>query len=287
LLDAFARPGTYARLRPLAESGALLATIPELRPLVGCTQPKEHYYDVFEHTLHTVAYAEQAAVEDGPAPLFPPHLDRAAYFAERIGTRSRLELLKWAALFHDIAKPQTRSVQANGRIRFFGHSELGAEISEGVLDRLGFGAEERAHVAAMVLHHLRPGQMGETWPPTERAVHRFFRELGDAGIDTLILNLADHCAARGPRMRQGEWQAHVARIRALIAFEYPAEPRRAPVRLITGEDVMRELGIGPGPQVGGVLRQIQEEAPETREEALYLLRQLAAGTATQVSTVTR
>src|SRR5439155_19050759 len=173
----------------------------------------------FEHTLHTVAYAEQTAAAEVPAPLFPAHLDRDAYFAERIGARSRLELLKWAALFHDIAKPQTRSVQPNGRIRFFGHSELGAEIGQSVLARLGFGAPERAHVGTMVLNHLRPGQMGETWPPTERAVHRYFRELAGAGIDTLVLNLADHCAARGPRMQAGGWRAHVERIRELIAFE--------------------------------------------------------------------
>jgi hypothetical protein len=192
--------------------------------------------------------------------------------------RSRATLLKLTGFLHDVAKPQTRAPDATGRIRFFGHADLGAEMAQGILQRLRFGRRETAFVARLIDAHLRPGQLSQDGPPTRRAMFRFFRDTGDAADGVLLLSLADALAARGPRMTLEDWRQGVGYIAYLLSRRYEDEGIVRPLRLITGEDVMREISIGPGPDVGRLLAAL-EEAQATgevsnREEALEFVRRL-------------
>jgi len=284
--------GSWA-LRTLDDLTLLERILPELAATRGVEQPKEHYWDVFDHSLETVEaldflLAERPPQETrwatfwrelwGPLGWLPGGLD---HFREELSEgHPRLAILKLGSLLHDIAKPQTRTVDSRGRVRFFGHAAVGARMARAIMERLRFSARETRLVSLLVEEHLRPGQLSsEGGPPSRRALFRYFRDTGEAALDVLILSLADHLAARGPRMRVTSWRNHVAYVNYVMARRHLEESLVEPVRLLTGHDVMEALGMGPGPEIGRLLRAVEEAQGageiHTREEALGLIRRLA------------
>jgi hypothetical protein len=135
----------------------------------------------------------------------------------------------------------------------------------------------------MVEEHLRPGQLSDEGPPSRRALFRFFRDTGEAAEGVLLLSLADALAARGPGMTIEGWRSHVAYIAHVLARRNEDESIARPPRLVTGDDLMAALGIGPGPEVGRLLHAIEEALGAgdiaTREEAIELARRLREGNA--------
>ncbi len=143
LARIFALDDAYGGLRLLDRTGLLDALLPEVAAGRGVTQPGAfHAYDVFEHALHAVEAMDvmlAPARPAGPAAWLWDELWRSlawceaelrAYLGEEISEgRTRAALLKLAALLHDVAKPQTRAEQPDGRVRFFGHADLGAEVA--------------------------------------------------------------------------------------------------------------------------------------------------------------
>ncbi|MBI1885355.1 MAG: HD domain-containing protein [Chloroflexi bacterium] len=187
---------------------------------------------------------------------------------------SRQAILKLGGLLHDIAKPETKAFDKNGRMRFFGHPEQGARKAARILRRLRFASREVQMVGAMAAAHLRPVQLGQQGPPTRRALYRFFRDCGDAAIAVLLLSLADHLATVGPNLNREGWRAHVSLVNYILTERYREETIVAPPKLISGEDLMADLGLPPGPAVGELLEAVREAQAAgevtTREEALSL-----------------
>jgi poly(A) polymerase len=164
-------------------------------------------------------------------------------------------------------------------MRFFGHADVGAEVAGRLLRRLRFSAREVALVQTMVKAHLRPVQMGQQGPPTRRALYRYFRDCGDAAIDTLFLSLADHLATVGPRVSVAGWRQHVSLVNHILTKRFQEEAVVAPPKLLAGDELMAGLGLSPGPIVGQLLELIREAqaagAISTRGEALALARRAA------------
>jgi poly(A) polymerase len=284
LLKLLAAPDTGDWLAHLDRLGLLTAIIPELTVAKGIIQPKEHYWDVFEHTLETVSavdfllrqgswrYAGQEVRDSVP---WSPAL--AAHFRLEVSHGStRQSMLKVAALLHDVAKPATKAVGEDGRTHFLGHARLGAEIASGVLERLRFSGREIKLVEVMVKEHLRPTQLSNEGMPSHRAVYRFFRDAGEAGTDILFLNLADHLATRGPELDLAGWQEHTRTTEYILAAHQAQEKLAAPVKLLDGNDLISSFGLSPGPKIGTILELVKEAQASgeisTREEALTLAR---------------
>jgi poly(A) polymerase/tRNA nucleotidyltransferase (CCA-adding enzyme) len=303
LLDA---PMSAPWLRYLDSCGALTRLIPELEPARDCAQPNVHFLPVLAHIIETVAALDwlianierAARPEPAEAPAEPadpewlpvavrthPGLSRALPFADRLaallaerraGGHRRAALLKLAALLHDNAKPQTKAVQPDGKVSFYEHQTIGAEVAARIGRRLRLSRHDGAYVALVVREHMRPGQLRTSEVLTTRAVARLFRDLGDAGPDVLLHELADHLATRGPHLDVAGWAGHLAWVEALLDFYYvPPPARQAP--LVDGHGLMEALGIGPGPLVGELLREIGEAQAAgevtTWEEAIVLARQ--------------
>lgn len=279
--------GASPWLRAMGELGILSAIMPELKATKEVAQPKEHHWDVFDHSLETVAAVE--ALLGGPTPswlspsalaLVPSWPEVRRHLGEEVaGGRPRRVILKLAALLHDVAKPQTKTMEPAGRIRFFGHAKEGAQVAATILERLRFSAREVRQVAAMVENHLRPGQLGDD-PPTLRAVHRYFRDLGEVALDTLVLGLADHLATRGPNLDLGEWREHLALVEFLLSCYFETPEVVSPPKLVDGHLIMERFGLAPGPRIGQLLAQVREAQAQgevsTPEEALALIaRELA------------
>jgi poly(A) polymerase len=279
-LRTLAPNGARGRIEALDMLGLLGHIIPELMVTKGVDQPKMHYWDVWGHTLHTVGAVEGVTGGHQNSPVYscvPWIPESEAHFAQRVSDgHTRRTILKLAALFHDVAKPQTKSIDATGRTRFFGHSEQGAEIAANRLSQLRVGYRGVNMVSQMVEHHLRPTNMMQEdgkWP-TNRAIHRYFREVEDVAVDTLYLCLADYLGAKGPELSHTEWLDHARMIGYILHLGTQTAVSPKSSRLINGHELMAHFQLQPGPHVGSLLEQIEEARAageiETQEQALNL-----------------
>ena len=278
-LSILALNGARGHLEVLDHLDLLCRIFPELSAAKGVEQPREHYWDVWGHLMHSVECAELVTKGHQNSPVYsfvPWAAEREDYFNLQISDgHNRRTILKLAALMHDIAKPQTKKTDETGRTRFPGHSELGAEIAKARLAQLRLSSRGIDAVAKLVLEHLRPATMQQGVElPTSRAVYRYFRDLGDVAIDSLYLWMADHLAAKGPELVTDAWAAH-ARMVAYI-LQLGAQPPDSPhkSRLVTGHDLMEQLQLGPGPVIGRLMDRIHEAQATgevaSREDAIAL-----------------
>lgn len=233
-----------AGLEALREVGALPVALPELVPMVGCEQNRFHRFDVWGHSLATVA-----------AIATTPETHR---------------LRRWVALLHDLGKPAVRHRKPNGEWGFYRHEVVGAELAGALLERLRFGRAEAHIVVLLVRRHMdRPE------PSDRRAVRRFMAKLGGHWRDLLALKRADNAshtyddAAYHDALEQACERAEAEEAEA-IRGESP----------LTGDDLVRMFDRPPGPWVGVVKRQLGamvldgELAPGDREGAARIARRL-------------
>lgn len=267
----------------LDERRLLTAVFPELAEAREIEQPKEHFWDVFDHSLKTVSAVDflfrqgtwEYAGKEALAAV-PWSAALAQHFTQEVSSGStRRSLLKLAALLHDVAKPQSKTIEADGRIRFLGHAQEGAAIATNALKRLRFSAKEIKLVETVVKHHLRPGQMSQQELPSRRAIYRYFRDTGEAGIDTLFLSLADHLATRGPQLSLPHWQEHAQVVQYVLSQHFEQASITHPPRLVDGHDLINIFTMRPGPKIGEILEAVHEAQASgevtTREEALSFI----------------
>jgi tRNA nucleotidyltransferase/poly(A) polymerase len=297
----------------LDDLGLLAVIFPEIEALRELDQPAPHYLSGLAHTLETVRALEGLiGALLGHSPLSstageqrePPWPEPLAPFAPRLkeyldqplgADRPRLVSVKLAALLHDTGKPSTGTIDAAGRLRFIGHEKAGALAAGSAARRLRLATGEVRLVEAIVRHHMRPlllaGMSHGTGPvdrePTvrdgppvsARAVYRFFRDTGDAGVAVLLHALADHRATHPPGSGDETWRRLLGLAARMFAdyFERSAQVI-APPPLLDGHDLQRELGLSPGRQVGELLEALREAQAcgeiSGRQEALDLARRL-------------
>jgi putative nucleotidyltransferase with HDIG domain len=232
----------------LRRAGLLERWAPELARCAGVPQNRYHAYDVYEHSLRTC----------DAAPAAKPRV-------------------RWAALLHDIGKPETRVVR-DGEGTFYGHAERGAELADALLLRFRTPNDERHAIVHLVREHMF--DFRREW--SDAALRRWLRRVGvDAVADLFDLRLAD-VVGNGTRagfpMLLEEMRA---RIEQLLREQQALSVRDL---AIDGADVMRLLEVPPGPRVGEALEamlQVVLEHPERndRERLSEELRRWAEGRA--------
>ena len=279
LLEAIARDGAEARLRALDEDGTLTSgLLPELEEGRGFEQPALHHYTVLEHNLVAVGALDRAlgeGVEGVRMPDPSPEIAVAEWLGREIDGRPLRHLLRLSCLVHDIAKPRTAVVR-EGKLRFPRHGPVGADLLEGRLAALGFEPASIEFVTTMVRYHLRPGEFARSWPPTDRALRRFARDLDGQTLPLLLLQLADGMATRGPAYRREHFERHIAFLGHIVTRAAEALREEEPA-LVDGEELMRELGLSSGRLLGAVLTSVREAQlageVDDRAAALALARQ--------------
>jgi UTP:GlnB (protein PII) uridylyltransferase len=285
-----ASPGSAHGVRLMDSLGLLPVLIPEFDAARGCEQPGDfHYYDVFDHCIEALRVADwMLAAEEPQSPDLRPmrtalwdglaFYPLREYLDEPTGGHSRLVLTKLATLLHDIAKPQTLSRDASGRIHFYGHSEQGAEIGRAVCTRLRLGNKETHFVKGLIEEHLRPPQLSQSGHPTDRAIFKFFRDLSDGAPACLLLSMADAASAHGPRIERSRWERHVAYIGYVLERGTSQAQTLGGRHFVSGDTLIRALELQPGPEVGRLLAALDEAratgAIATEDEAIRMARQL-------------
>jgi poly(A) polymerase len=232
--------------------------LPELVALRGVEQNPYHHRDVHGHTIEVLE--QTIAIERDPGALLGADLDEPvrALLAEPLGDElTRAGGLRFAALLHDAAKPQTRVELPGGRIGFPRHDVEGAELVREVLTRLRTSERLRAYVAALTRHHLRLGFLVHEAPLGRRAVYRYLRDCAPVAADVTLLSVADRLATRG-RKADEAIASHVALAQQLLAEALAERAAGTPAPLVRGDELARALGIRGGPRLGELLDAIAE-----------------------------
>jgi putative nucleotidyltransferase with HDIG domain len=255
-------------VRRMAASGVLFSLFPELKALEGLGQNAYHHADVLEHTLLALdaCDGEPAWLTGLGLPPFPA---------------PRMELLRLSCLLHDMGKADTRTVDAQGRVHFFGHSKPSAERARAILKRLKYGNAATEAVADLCLNHLRPLAQIKTHP-RHTAIRRLIHTMGERLDLLLALAYADKSAARGEELEENlrDLRTYTAEVLAVAAKE-GAEIKRLP-KLVSGLEAMEILGLQrPGPGLGLALDALMERqvdgAIATREQAVAFLKEWRKG----------
>ena len=217
--------------------------LPELPALRMEVDEHHHHKDVYEHSL-TV-------------------LRQAIDLEPRYGLSGDL-VLRLAALLHDIGKPKTRKLLADGKVAFHHHEVVGAKMARKRLTDLRFGKEVVADVSRLVELHLRfhgygegaagsdRGGAGGSFPPepawTDAAVRRYVRDAGPLLPRLHVLTRAD-CTTRNRAKAARLARAYDGLERRIAELSEQEELARIRPEL-DGNAIMRILGIPPGPVVG-------------------------------------
>jgi poly(A) polymerase len=285
-------------LRALEIIGALPGMLPEILALRGLPKSPPHISDAWTHTLDVLARLESvlSVLADGFNPeaasnLYTGELSlRLGKFRQQIKEYLAIELsegrclrglLFFAALYHDTGKPSTQQTELSGRIRFFDHDQVGAKIISHRSHELHLSNPEIDWLSCAVRNHMRPILLAQIESGISRkAIYRFFRATGEAGVGVCLLSLADTWATYGPGLPQDIWQKLVDTVRTLLEawWENPQESVHPPV-WVNGHDLIAILGMEPGPQLGEMLEKIREAQAtglvQDREQALAYARTLA------------
>jgi len=211
-------PNGAKGIEVLRRSGLLKHIIPELEQGFGVGQNKHHIYQIYQHNLLSLNYA-----------------CKQGYSKE----------VRLAALFHDIGKPKTKRGEGLDST-FYNHEIVGAKMTNQILRRLKFPKQEVEKVTKLVKHHLFYYNVGEVG---ESSVRRLLRKVGKENIEDLLR--VRYC----DRIGSGVPKAEPYKLRHLkYVFEKVSkDPISVKMLKINGNDIMKLLGIKPGPKVGQVL----------------------------------
>jgi poly(A) polymerase len=237
--------------------GVTAAVLPELERLRGVEQSHFHHLDVHGHTLEVLR--EQLRLESGLEEVFgqlTPQV-RAVLDEPLADELTRMQALRFGALFHDMAKPDTRRELPDGRVSFIGHDAVGEELVKEMCRRLRTSERLASFLGGVTRHHLMLGFLVHARPLDRRAVYRYLRACEPVEIEVTVLSCADRRATRG-KNAEAAIAAHLD-----LAYEI-MEPAlvwrregvpKAPVR---GDELARELGIERGPRLGRLLEAVRE-----------------------------
>ncbi len=280
LIQILSAPGWHGALTGMAHTGVLEAMLPEISAMRGCGQNRHHAFDVREHTWRALeglramgCGAEYAVASSGVWKQAA-----AEIIAGRPLSGEDFAVLIWALLLHDAGKPFVRTVDEFGVRRFIGHEKRGSEMAEEICVRLRFPGRLIKRITSLIRLHLHPFHLFMAHRKNSlrpRGKGRLFRRAG-SDLPLLLLHSMADALGKGPPP-DPDFPAFCAR----LAGEYrrAGEVKAQSPPLITGRDLMRELGIAPSPLLGRILSAIAEERlgrPEmTRAEALALAERLA------------
>jgi len=192
-----AAPDSIATIEAMHENGVLEELVPELYRGVGVKQPSSHHLDVFEHGIAALKHME--SVQKNPGEYFLGH---GEFLSTYLQEGRRKILLKWAALFHDLGKPETHKIreERDGRITFYNHDKEGARIFDIIADRYKWGKDDRDFVSLFISVHMWPFHLNNARRKTgltPKAYLRLIKAVGEEFPGLFILAMADSLAGCG------------------------------------------------------------------------------------------
>lgn len=275
-------PNPHLALQLMQRTEIICEIFPELIALKDQHQSTPHVHDVWNHTLGVVRYSRQiidlsakqydetgsnADVYNGilVMKLGMFRKDLIEYFnREVVEDRGVSGLLMLAALFHDVEKPNTVTIQDDGRIRFLGHDALGSVRIRDRMIEYKFSGKETEKVSMVIRYHMRFHSLVSRKEAgrqiSNRSIYRFFHQAEQVGVELVILGLADLRGTYEYTLSPERWRTalDVAEILLDAYFNRYTEVIEPPL-LLNGFDLMNAFGMKPGQEIGKVLEYLREE----------------------------
>jgi poly(A) polymerase len=207
--------GEYAgkALQDMLDYKLLNYIVPELTVLAATSQESPyHSKDVWLHTV--------GVVENAPADL----------------------ALKYAALFHDIGKPYTKTSDGKS-VHFYNHEDVSALMTEAILGRMGLPRRLTEEVVYLVTNHMRANMYEPKW--SDSAVKRFIVDTGENLDKLMVLSRADITSHNPVKvsLHLGDLEDFTRRIEELKNYKELKCP-------LDGKTIMEYFSLAPGPKVG-------------------------------------
>ena len=246
-----------AGLRMMDRIGLFESVLPEIGRLHEVVQGPNHHLDVYGHTMEVV---EGILRIESDLERFTG--DRAAEVSEYLAMplaegATRGTALRLGALFHDCAKPQTRS-EADGFISFRGHDHLGAEQIEERFRALRASRKLTGYLRDLARHHLILGFMVTQMPLDRRQVFAYLDRTDPVSIDVTLLTVADRMAARGTASIASQEMVadHLHLAMEMTGYGLDWVRNGPPGQFLGGSELAERLGIEPGPKLGEVMAEL-------------------------------
>lgn len=281
MLKTLVPPRATEAVRLMDEDGLLGHLIPEIEPTRGVGQGGYHHLDVWGHTVEVVAQLEE--IIQAPRQHFPLTCHEVERYLQHA---RRAPVLLCTALLHDLAKPETRTRDAEGWWRFYGHDRVGAVLARKIGRRFRMRRHDLDLVSLLIANHLRPLQLAALEFPqdgrepqeiTRHALVRMLRAVHPHGPGLFLLALADVRACRGPATIPALQERLAGVLDGMLQRYLDWQRERLAPPLLTGRDLIA-AGYRPGERFGEVLAAVEEAQIEdlvsTRAEALAFARRM-------------
>jgi poly(A) polymerase len=290
------RPGEA--LAVLEKFGVLPFLLPDLVPLIQLSQSSHHAHDAWKHTLSVLDYCEQildSFLKEGKEKVSNDFLKIAAeelqplnsflkiYFNEPINPiRSLRSIVIFAALYHDVGKPATRTEDDEG-IHFIDHEIAGADLAGIRARALALSNEEVQFVECIIQNHMSIHQLVKNEKLNFRkAAYHYFRKAGRAGVVDCLFSLSDLLSTYEERMAPARWEAGTKMcIRLLDAWFNHYQEMIKPPLLINGDELQTRYKLDPGPFIGDLLAKLEESQAAGKvgslEEAQQFIQSILSG----------
>lgn len=229
----------YIGILKLREAGILQIILPELESCFGVSQkgPKHaRVYDIGEHSLLTLKE-----------------------------TPSKDQLVRLAALLHDIGKSDTAQTDDTGNVTFYQHEVIGSRLATKIAKRFNLSRKQTDKLFRLVRWHLFTVDEKQT----DSAIRRFIKNVGRENIkDMMALRIGDRIGGGTQKAISWRMEEFKKRINQVLQKPFSISDLK-----INGNDVMQILNIPSGPKVGEILNKLFEEVLEdsSKNNREYLL----------------
>jgi putative nucleotidyltransferase with HDIG domain len=216
------------------DTGIFQMVIPELVELVGCGQNSYHQFDVWEHTKRTV-----------------------------LNIHFSHEMVRLAALFHDIGKPRVKMFDENrSEYSFIDHEKVSAEMADVIMRRLKFSNDEIDFVVNIVRNHMLLCNAGFKKPALRRAIQK----IGKENLENFFqMRIADMSSKNDNEMSLKD-KVDIDILQEMVEELKDSTPATMQDIAITGFEVMKTLQIKSGPRIGKILHMVMEHVIEHPED---------------------
>ncbi len=262
-------------IKQMADSGLLEKIIPELTPMRKVGPNDHHHLWLFDHSVELVK-----TFEDNYFKIPAWAKEELEKPFGNLDSPRKKSIVKLGCLLHDVGKPNTweiKNVNGAEKHTFYGHDKLGAEIAERIGERLKFSNLIIQTLLKLVRYHLRPFQLSqENMPITDRALYRFFRDVGEDTPLLLMLSIADSFATLGPKITKEDLEKNEKLLLFLFdeykRYQTKENEKAKKPKLIDGNEIMELTGMKPCKKLGDILKEVDEAIAlgeiKTKDEAM-------------------
>lgn len=272
LMKLFDGKFAHDALLKLDECGILSEIFSFVNELKRVPPNLHHHLDLFNHSIETVR--QVGLLYEVSSQEVQEHMQKVDF-----GGFSRLAHLRLACFMHDIGKFSTWTIEENGRHRFIGHDEVGANLAVPFLKKLTFSNKQIEYIKYIIKKHMYPTAVVSSPELNDKVMMRYVRKSEDNAIDNILIAQADRLSARGPEITDDIVNENISALNKLLSFYLNIRDSLKPLpKLLDGNEVMRILGIEPSKRLGELLNALKEAQISgeinTKDEAINFVRSL-------------